>query len=284
MMNCPYLKRKGLCLPLLRLTVIALLTILLFSGPGKTIVQAQAANGISQPASGETVAGVVRVVGTAVHPDYLRYELAFRYVSDPTADWIVFADGGQPVQQGTLALWDTTVGRSIGAPVFPDGQYQLRLRVVRTDFNYDEYFVTDLTVANDQPTPTPTEEPEAAETPPAVPPVTPGEGVGTAVFQQPTPLPSLTPFPTPTHPPAAVETGDAPITAPAASGGGLFDQLAAIDTGQFARAFWGGVRITGLIFAAMGLYLIVRWALRWAWRWFWQWREKQKQDADKEEI
>jgi hypothetical protein len=280
MMNCPYLKRKGRCLPILRLSIIALLTILPLIGLGKRVALAQPANGISQPASGETVVGVVTVVGTAVHPDYLRYELAFRYVSDPTADWIVFADGGQPVQQGTLALWDTTVGRAVGAPVFPDGQYQLRLRVVRTDFNYDEYFVTDLTVANDQPTPTPTDEPEAAETPPPVLPVAPGEGEGTAVFQQPTPLPSLTPFPTPTRPPAAAETPSGLAAAPTEAGGGLFDQVAAIDTGQFARAFWGGVQITGLIFAAMGLYLLVRWALRWGWRSFWQWREKQKQDTD----
>lgn len=270
----PYLKRKGRPLPILRLSIIALLTFLPFVSGAP--VRAQPANGISQPASGETVAGVVTVVGTAVHPDYLRYELAFRNVSDPTADWIVFADGSQPVQQGTLALWDTTVGRAVGAPVFPDGQYQLRLRVVRTDFNYDEYFVTDLTVANDQPTPMPTDEPEAAETPLPVLPVAPGEGEGTAVFQQPTPLPSLTPFPTPTRPPAVATPEGAVGVAPADSGG-MFDQLAAIDTGQFARAFWGGARITGLIFAAMGLYLIVRGALRWGWRSFWQWREKQKQ-------
>ena len=45
---------------------------------------------------------------------------------------------------GPLAIWDTTVGREINAPVWPDGRYRLRLRVVRTDYNYDEYFVTDL--------------------------------------------------------------------------------------------------------------------------------------------
>lgn len=229
-------------------------------------VWAQAANGIQQPASGETVSGVVVVVGTAVHPDYLRYELAFRNVSNPTADWVVFAEGSEPVSQGTLALWDTTVGRDAGLPVFPDGLYQLRLRVVRQDYNYDEYFVTDLVVANDSPTPTPS---AAAATPALA--ATPAAGE-TAVFQQPTALPSLTPFPTPTRPAAPVAAGETAVIdgQQLAENAGVLDQLAAVDVGRFGWAFWQGVRLTGLIFAGFALYLLLRELFRWVWRRYWR--------------
>jgi hypothetical protein len=265
-----YLKPKSIKLPdLLRLLMPFLAFAVLAAGwlppTAVALVQAQAANGITQPVSGETVAGVVMVQGTAVHPDYLRYELAFRNISNPTADWIVFAEGSEPVNQGTLAVWDTTVGRGVGAPVFPDGLYQLRLRVVRADFNYDEYFVTDLVVANASPTMTPTAAADATSAPDTAVPA-----AATAVFQQPTALPSLTPFPTPT-PAAAPESpvvnagSDASAAAP-----GVFDQLAAVDAGRFGQAFWLGVRLTGLIFAGLALYLLLRALLRRVWRSFWR--------------
>ncbi|HUM70715.1 MAG TPA: hypothetical protein PLK31_17945, partial [Chloroflexota bacterium] len=92
------------------------------------------ANGITAPAAGETLSGVVTVMGTAVHPEYLRYELAFLNEANQSAGWIVFAEGSQPVTNGVLAIWDTTIGQNVGAPVFPDGRYQLRLRVVKTDY------------------------------------------------------------------------------------------------------------------------------------------------------
>ena len=53
------------------------------------------------------------------------------------------AVGEQPVPTpAELLLWDTTP--------FPDGKHQLRLRVVRSDGNYDEYF-TPVTIANATP-------------------------------------------------------------------------------------------------------------------------------------
>ncbi|MBK8988932.1 MAG: hypothetical protein IPM39_23150 [Chloroflexi bacterium] len=281
MMKHLYLKRKRMVLPALYRLVIPLLTlaVLAMGAPGQLVVQpvwAQSGNGITQPVSGETIAGVVRVMGTAVHPDYLRYEMAFRHVSDPTADWIVFAEGSLPVNQGTLAVWDTTIGRDVGAPVFPDGRYQLRLRVVRADYNYDEYFVTDLVVANADVTPTATPTATTDGAAPALA-TTPTAGE-TAVFQQPTALPSLTPFPTPTPPAAPANPGSGAVSAPqdAAVTGGVFDQLAGIDGGRFGRAFWQGARFTALIFGGLALYLLLRAFFRWLWRSYWQ--RPQKRD------
>ena len=79
---------------------------------------------------------------------------------------MVFAEGDRPVVNGSLAIWDTTVGYPSN-PVFPDGVYHLRLRVVRQDYNYDEYFVNNLVVSNAM-TPTPTET-ATQKTPPSMP-------------------------------------------------------------------------------------------------------------------
>jgi hypothetical protein len=272
MINGSYLKRKRDKTPLkvslfgLTLTFVMLLVLRL-----PTAVLAQTMNGIVEPASGETIAGIVEVRGTAVHPDYLRYELAFLQQDVPGAEWIVFAEGAQQVNDGVLAVWDTTVGRAIGAPVFPDGRYQLRLRVVKNDFNYDEYFVTDLNIQNDGPTatPTPDETAVALTATVAAIPVQP-TGSGDSSFQQPTPLPSLTPFPTPTPPPTVVGgTPAAQQTGNDAGTGGLLGQLEAVETDQVGSAFWLGIRITVGLFLAAGLYLLLRWVGRYLWRFYW---------------
>jgi hypothetical protein len=231
------------------------------------IAHAQTQNGIIEPASQEEVSGIVIVRGTAVHPDFLRYELAFFQVFNPGADWIVFAQSDQSVVDNTLAVWDTTVGQET-VPIFPDGLYRLRLRVVRTDYNYDEYFVTELLINNGSltpsPTPTMTITTEIATGTPV-----PGSLIGT---QQPNTgvLPSLTPFPTPTPlatlassilgPPSTNE--DSNLESPY----GLLTRLTGIDTEQFGRAFWQGVEIVGYAFVALAAYLLLRGIFRRLWR------------------
>ncbi|MEW5988997.1 MAG: hypothetical protein AB1791_20420, partial [Chloroflexota bacterium] len=176
--------------------------------------------------------------------------------------WIVFAEGDQPVLNSTLAVWDTTVGRNVGAPVFPDSLYQLRLRVVRTDYNYSEYFVSGLQITNDQPTPTPT----AAEGRPTAVPTSPV----TTIESQPAVLPTLTPFPTPSPQATPVNQLLGPAAGEGESGGdespGVLARLAAIDTSRFGRAFWQGVIWTGYAFAALFAYLLLRAIGRWLWR------------------
>lgn len=238
--------------------------------PRMTAAQ-QVQSGIVEPAAGDTVSGVVIVQGTATHDDFLRYELAFRHEG---GEWTVFADGDRPVVEGTLAIWDTTVGYP-QSPVFPDGVYQLRLRVVRQDYNYDEYFLRDLTLANAGGTPTPTAtitgtvavgEPEPVGT------ATPRPGSGIAV-ERPTLLPSLTPFPTPSPRAtlANVAAGDGGLRSPGQGdeAAGLLGRLLAIDVGRFRDAFWQGVTFAFYPFAALALYLALRGLLRRLWRFFW---------------
>jgi hypothetical protein len=238
--------------------VLALALLLGLSGA----VRAQAQNGITSPRLGDTLAGIVLIEGTATDPAFLRYELAF----SRGGEWIVFAGGGREVQQGTLAVWDTTVGYP-GAPVFPDGTYELRLRVVRQDYNYDEYFVRNLNLANSQPTPEPTATVPAAVT--SVPPSpTPEAGGGADAVGSPAPLPSLTPFPTPTAPPTLASEAGAGFGPPPApeDDAGLAARLEAIDTGQFSRAFWQGARWAFYAFAALAAYLLLRAIARRLWR------------------
>jgi hypothetical protein len=233
-------------------------------GVSTAVLHAQTGSGFTYPAEGESVAGVVVIQGTAVHPEFLRYEVAF---SHNNGDWVPFADGNQPIQSGTLAIWDTTIGRQSGNPVFPDGAYRLRLRVVRQDYNYDEYFVGGLTLNNSgqQPTPTPNANPAAPSTLPTPP---PADSVPTVPAQLPAILPSLTPFPTST-PPATPERGAsnpaiAPDNAPPPTG--IAGQLAAIDSNRFWQAAQLGIAITLAIFAFLALYLILRAIVRRLWR------------------
>ena len=226
------------------------------------LTSAQGFNGITEPAEEDTISGIVIISGTATDSNFMRYELAFKSATAP--DWIVFAQGDQPVNDGTLAVWDTTVGRE-STPVFPDGIYQLRLRVVRADYNYDEYVTTRLIVSNDEPTPTPTavegdeiEDQTSAELQLGTPQPTVG------------PLPSLTPFPTPLPRATPFESvlRSADENGPAGDDGnqGVFDQLSSMDTSSFGRAFWQGVTLVALVFAALAIYLVFRGAFRRIWR------------------
>jgi hypothetical protein len=242
----------------LRVFLVGLVIVLIWPA----LLLAQGRNGITEPAEEETVSGIVIISGTAVDRSFMRYELAFRQLANP--DWIVFAQGDQSVVDGTLAVWDTTVGQET-VPVFPDGTYQLRLRVVRTDYNYDEYFVTNIIISNDEPTPTPT-----ATIIDSSPTLEAGDSLlGTS---QPAggPLPSLTPFPTPLPRATPVNSisrpGDAIEQVDDEENSGLLNQITSVDTGSFGRAFWRGVTLVAVAFTALAIYLLFRGAFRRIWR------------------
>ena len=248
-------RKTGTMLSLLSLPVVILA--LAWILPNN--LQAQEQNGIQVPASGDVVSGIVIIEGIAWDPDFLRYELAFYQEFRPGADWIVFAQGDQAVLYGTLAVWDTTVGLP-ASPVFQDGQYRLRLRVVRSDYNYEEYYVYGLVIANENTTPTPT----TTITATVIAGVTPLSGTALAATARAgvRAIPSLTPFPTPT--PLALPDND-PLGVNNSEGApteedqtGLLGRLTGIDTSQFSRAFWSGVRIVAFIFAGLAAYWLLR--------------------------
>jgi len=169
--------------------------------------------GITSPGAGSTISGDVPIFGTADTDSFQKYEL--HYKLEPSGDdGFVYFDGNTtPVTNGQLGIWR--------AAALPPGTYSLRLRVVKQDGNYAEFFAPNLTV-NMGPPPTPT---------PSGPTETPTPSTPTPTF---TPAPSATPIvgavqqpqldqpamPTPT--PAAVAAAPVdPNAAPAVPAGDL---------------------------------------------------------------
>lgn len=207
------------------LSLFTVVGALLLIGVAPSPVQAQ--SGITSPAGGSTISGDVSIVGTAVIDPFQRYELYYKL--EPSGDdaYIYFDGGTNQVTNGQLAIWRTA---NLGP-----GTYSIRLRVVKADGNYGEFFARDLVLgqASTEPTPTPT---SSEPTPTSIP---------TATFTpaaQPTPIVGQITQP-------AVE-GEAPITllAPTVTPAGLAVGI----TGAT-----GGISITtgvtgGAIFDAAG--------------------------------
>jgi hypothetical protein len=189
-----------------RTASILLLGLLLLAVGSIQTTQAQPQSQIASPRDRAAVRGLVPIEGSATHPQFQKYEIHYAPEPNPGDQWTPI--GGSPftvpVVQGRLGLWDTTV--------IPDGLYSLRLRVVRLDGNYDEYFVRGVQVSNTRPTETPT--PQDTPTPAGptdTPPPTPTVVIGVPTVASPTPRPTSTPLPTapPTNTP---EPPDLPFT------------------------------------------------------------------------
>ncbi len=102
------------------------------------------ANGLVQPLSGSNVGGITDFVGTAVDPSFQRWELAWSPAG--SEQWTSLTSSERPAINETLARLDLS---KLGGT-----QIDVRLRVVRQDGNYDEYFARGLRVAAAPPTPT----------------------------------------------------------------------------------------------------------------------------------
>ena len=101
-----------------------------------TPVAAAPVNGFTNVKDGAKVSGTVKVEGYADSPDFDKWQLDV--LPGANADAAIFAALGETAGKFSYSL-DTTS--------FPDGDHALRLRVVRSDGNYDEY-TTKVTVAN----------------------------------------------------------------------------------------------------------------------------------------
>ncbi len=140
--------------------------------------------------------GSVQITGSALHPAFQRYELYFTV--EPGENWVFIGEARtNPVSNGVLGTWET------GG--LPDGNYSLRLRVVRQDGNYDEGFARNIIVANTNPptpTPAPTDTPafdaNATLPPPIDSVVTPtSAATPTPVLVEQPEIPTPTPRPSP---------------------------------------------------------------------------------------
>jgi hypothetical protein len=189
---------------------------------------------ITTPLDNAVVSGIVPILGTATHPQLLRYELAFSYNANPTDTWFSIHDPVKTqVVNGILGRWDTTG--------ITDGIYILRLRVYWSDRQFTEAFVRGVRVQNATPTP-----------PPAAPPtLTPAP---TVLRPSATPAIVLPPTSTPRPTTAAVSAnGSRPPSSQPPSW---------LDTQTIRSALMQGMLLTGFVFAIVGLYAGLRAALR----------------------
>ena len=200
---------------------------------------------ITAPTEGQALAGLVTISGSANHPEFARYELAYGPDPNPNDAWQPFAEGKQPVENGTLGTWNTSV--------IADGQYALRLRVIRKDSNYSESFVRGLKVSNSGPVGTPTSIspaptfPAEAATLPAEQAVQPISTV--MVEQPPTSIPEAPASANATPRPTAVSNRNAAA-------------VPAIDFGQFGSACVSGVALTVGLFVIVGVVQVGRWGVK----------------------
>lgn len=108
---------------------------------------------INTPLAGQAVQGSVVIRGNASMDGFRSYEIDFSYSQDLTNTWFLIQESTSPVQDGILAVWDTTT--------ITDGDYSLRLLVTLTDGNQMEVLINGLRVRNytpietDIPTPIP---------------------------------------------------------------------------------------------------------------------------------
>jgi hypothetical protein len=95
---------------------------------------------ITAPLPGEVLQGLVVVTGVTDIAGFVSSELEFAHSNDPTTTWFFIAQSDQPVQYGTLSVWDTTI--------IADGEYDLRLRIHLSNGSHLDVMVPGLQVRN----------------------------------------------------------------------------------------------------------------------------------------
>jgi hypothetical protein len=126
------------------LAVLMLSMLVTLASDSATVLAQDAATvEITSPADGATVSGIIEVVGSVDFPDFQKYEIFLKVGDNLIWGATVFT----PVMDGVLARLDTKI--------FEDGSYQLIVRQVRTDFNYDDFAGPTITLENNLGAPNP---------------------------------------------------------------------------------------------------------------------------------
>jgi hypothetical protein len=125
-----------------RVLIISLLVVLLLAITGSALAQSEVVE-VTSPTEGDVVAGVVDVTGTVDFSDFMKYEIFLQGHGELLWAATVYA----PVVDGALAKIDTRI--------YPDGIYQMLIRTVKTDSNYDEYTGPSFVIENNLGAPQP---------------------------------------------------------------------------------------------------------------------------------
>jgi hypothetical protein len=224
------------------LILIILLTISTWQASAAPPNQQAALSIINYPGDNEIVRGIISITGSATHPAFDRFQVA--YASEPVTRndaWVTIGiERTDQVVNGELAIWDTTT--------VPDGSYSLRLRVIRRDGNYSEIEVKQVVVANTQPTATFTPNtPPTSSVPIATP--TPLPPTPTVLIVQP-----IVDTPTPR---SLAQVGELPTPRPTSSGGIPIPDVE-VDTAPLKSGCLWGAGLILLIFLFFGFLSAIR--------------------------
>ncbi|MHB1355593.1 MAG: hypothetical protein ACYCZF_06420 [Anaerolineae bacterium] len=216
--------------------VFTLLAIL----PGQAVVLAQQAQvSISAPASNSEVGGVVAIIGSAATANFSFYKLEFGSGANPSSWTDIGTTHDIAVVNGQLETWDTTR--------LADGVYSLRLRAVKTDGNYDEVFVREISVNNSKATVTPTTT-ETIATP---------TKRSTAVVES-TAVDGVTPQPTSSLQVIAATKQAGILTPTPTPVRAIARDTLQLDTEGWIQAFIVGASAMGVVFVILGLAFALR--------------------------
>jgi hypothetical protein len=195
---------------------------------------------ITAPKDGDSLFGLVNILGTASNPNMQRYTLQFDFQESQPEQWFPIAGPiTQQVKDGVLGQWNTTS--------VPDGRYQIRLRVVLRDGTVLEDKVQNLHVSNKQPTALPTVLPTTTNPTTTNPTAGPSS---TPLIQQP---PSNTPRP-------AIPTVVVTVIPPSSDSSSGSDAVTVFSAMQ--NAFCTGAYVALGVFFVIGVYAVIHSRLR----------------------
>jgi hypothetical protein len=236
--------------------------------------------GITSPAPGSSVSGDVPVFGTAVIEPFQKYEL--HYKLEPSGDdaYIYFTGATSPVIDGQLGVWQ--------ASALAPGTYSVRLRVVKNDGNYAEYYAPNLSVnvgassADTELTPTPTSDvptptpiPTATFTPAPQPTPAVGQVEQPPLEQPPAESQSvaMADQSSPSEPESAADTTDIVSLAPADTGASASASLTrelgeALSLARLRTEFLNGVRMSAALLLGVAALYTGKKLFSWVWTQF----------------
>jgi hypothetical protein len=219
------------------------------------------------------------ILGTAVIDPFQKYELHYKLEPSGNDAYIYFAGATTPITNAQLGVWQ--------AGGLPAGTYSLRLRVVKVDGNYAEYYTSNISVnqgasSAETPSPTPTSS-EATATPIPTMTFTPAPQPTVAVGQVAQPALDTPPTATPVVAevaalPISGDTSTQPVTTTLAATtnvgsstaeGSLTRELGeALSINRLRSQFFNGMRISAALFlGVIALYAGKR-LFDWVWTQF----------------
>lgn len=116
---------------------------LLFTGWFAFAQQTLPAPRIDAPLPGQALQGVVSITGSTALDGFASAQIEFRYENDASQTWFLIQEDIPAVENDVLAGWDTTT--------LTDGDYRIRLKVVKTDGSAEIVEVAGVRVRNYSP-------------------------------------------------------------------------------------------------------------------------------------